>query len=149
MSINTAKAHIIKPQTQSHDHEAPSPPVAAPGGKGQPPVCTHARGSPAGSAPAQCPEAGGQHACPEQPRGRHLPSAPRRGCTHDRPHPHPQGTAPSWGQEGCRAAGRQPSTRAPTRGEQGGQSGRGRTLRSLWMMGGFCLCMCCTARHVW
>lgn len=23
------------------------------------------------------------------------------------------------------------------------------TLRSLWMTGGFCLCMCCTARHAW
>lgn len=25
----------------------------------------------------------------------------------------------------------------------------GGTLRSRWMMGGFCLCMCCTARQVW
>lgn len=35
------------------------------------------------------------------------------------------------------------------RGARGALPPGGGTLRSLWMMGGFCLCMCCTALHTW
>ena len=91
MSINTQK-HTSSNQKPSHD-----PATGGTRKKRAASVCTQAHGGPAGSAPARCPAAGGQHACPEQPRGRHLLSAPRRGCAHDRPHPHPQMTALSWG----------------------------------------------------